>query len=78
MLCVSVNTDHAGMVCNSVHVVVVVLVHGDVAVDADVGADTDAAADSDSMALLRSLCAAIFAPVFRLYNHKKVGGHISL
>ena len=57
MRCVSVNTDHASELCSSAHVVVVVLVHADVATDAD----ADVAADNDAMALLRSSWAAIFA-----------------
>ena len=61
MRCVSVNTDHASELCSSAHVVVVVLVHADVATDADAGADADVAADNDAMALLRSSWAAIFA-----------------
>ena len=61
MRCVSVNTDHASELCSSVHVVLVVLVHADVATDAD----ADVAADNDAMALLRISCAVIFAQVFR-------------
>ena len=54
------NTDHVSDLCSSVHVVVVVLVIADVAADADARTDADVAADTDPMALLRSLCAAIF------------------
>ena len=46
MRCVSVNTDHASELCSSAHVVVVVLVHADVATDADAGADAGADADA--------------------------------
>ena len=66
MRCVSVSTDHVSDLCSSVHVVVLALVHADVAAGVDASADADVAADSHPMALLRSSCAVIFAQVFRL------------